>query len=543
MAYVNSFKDTFALDILEYLGIVRIDLLSPQACISKSTANGVNCTPSTTSASESFKAGSYMEIRKPNGGVDVEKNDPFIVDWNGLDDPDIPTNWSRRKKTLCVLQVMLLTCVTYMGASIYIPGQIEIQEEFHVGHVVGTLNLSMYVLGYGLGPMIFSPLSEVSTFGRQHIYMVTFIMFTIIQVGAATVQNIGGLVVLRFIAGLLCSPPLATGAASMGDIVGSQNVSKFVGLWAVGCLAAPVIAPLLGACMVVAKDWRYIFWLMLWICALTSLILAFFFPETSHQNILYRRAARIRKITGDSRYHTEQESIDRQVEPKAFLLDTFYRPFKIIALEYSVLAFDVYTALAYGAFYLFFEAFPIVFGEMYHFSLIEQGLAYMGFCVGCVVAYSVLYLFIVKVIDPKINSPDFKPETFLLLPMWVCWGLPFSLFFFGWTAGVHWILPIIAQIFFVLNVFNLFQCAFSYLAVCFPRYYASVMAGNGLFRAVFACAFPLFGRAMYNNLGSEKYPVGWGSSLVGFFGAAMAVIPFVLYKSGSMLRGRSQFAG
>lgn len=42
-----------------------------------------------------------------------------------------------------------------MGSSIYTPGQEYIQEEFHVGHVVATLNLSLYVLGYGLGPIIF----------------------------------------------------------------------------------------------------------------------------------------------------------------------------------------------------------------------------------------------------------------------------------------------------------------------------------------------------------------------------------------------------
>lgn len=532
-------------DILEVLGQINVNLASQRRALHDAFSDKEDSSVTTSGpvASRNGTNEIYMEGKaKGNCGDENQQDDMFLVDWNGPDDPDIPLNWDVGKKTVVILEVMLLTCVTYMGASIYIPGQEEIQEEFRVGHVVGTLNMSMYVLGYGLGPMIFSPLSEVSTIGRQQIYMITFIIFMVIQAGAATVQNIGGLVVIRFFSGVFCSPALATGAASMGDIVGPEKISKYVGLWAVGCLAAPVIAPLLGACMVIAKGWRYIFWLLMWICAVTFIILAFFFPETSHENILYRRAIMLRKITGDNRYHTRQERLDANIKPKQFLLDTFYRPFKIIAVEYSVLAFDIYTALAYGAFYLFFEAFPIVFGEMYHFSLIEQGLAYMGFCVGCVVAYTVLFVFITRVIDPRIKEDNFRPETFLILPMWVCWGMPFSLFFFGWTAGVHWILPIIAQIFFVLNVFNLFQCSFSYLAVCFPKYYASVMAGNGLFRAVFACAFPLFGRAMYKNLGTTKYPVAWGSSLIGFFGVGLAAIPFIMYKNGSKLRGRSRYA-
>lgn len=52
--------------------------------------------------------------------------------------------------------------------------------KFSMGHVVGTLNLSIYVLRYGPEPMIISPLSQVITTGRQQIYMTTFMVFMII---------------------------------------------------------------------------------------------------------------------------------------------------------------------------------------------------------------------------------------------------------------------------------------------------------------------------------------------------------------------------
>lgn len=355
-------------------------------------------------------------------------------------------------------------------------------------------------------------------------------------------KNIGGLVVLRFISGVLCSPSLATGAGSMGDMISPEIVPIFIGLWAIGAVAAPVLAPLLGAAMVVAKGWRFIFWLLMWLSAATLIVLAVFFPETQHANILHRRANRIRKQTGDNRFYTRQEKIDSEIHIRDFILDTLYRPFALMVLEPAVLAFDVYIALCYGAFYLFFEAFPIVFIGIYNFTLVEMGVAYMGFCVGCVIAYLVLLVFLAKVIAPKFKNGTFQPEDFLLLAMGLCWSLPLSLFLFGWAAGVHWILPIIAQIFFVLNVFNLFQATFAYLAICYPRYLASVFASNAFCRSVFACAFPLFGKAMYDNLGSEKYPVGWGSSLVGFFCIGLATIPFIFYKFGPYLRGKSKYA-
>ncbi|ANB15489.1 Flr1p [Sugiyamaella lignohabitans] len=270
--------------------------------------------------------------------------------------------------------------------------------------------------------------------------------------------------------------------------------------------------------------------------------MSFFFPETLHSNILHRRANRIRRETGDNRYYTVGELEQKDKNWVATLKETTYRPLVLIMTEPGILAFDCYIALVYGAFYLFFEAFPIVFSGIYHFSLIELGLAYFGFMVGCVIAFGILIVFMNVIVDPRERAGTYLPEHFLILAMWVCLLLPMSLFLFGWTAKVHWILPVISEAFFVMGAFNIFQCGFGYLAKSYPRYLASVFAGNALVRSSFACAFPLFGQAMYDKLAIEGYPVAWGSSLLGFLSLGMAVIPFVMYRYGSMLRGRSKYA-
>lgn len=277
--------------------------------------------------------------------------------------------------------------------------------------------------------------------------------------------------------------------------------------------------------------------------AATFILLAFFFPETQHHNILYRRALKLRKETGDERYYTEQDRLDRQIDAKTFLVNnTLYRPFKMIIKEPALLAFDLYISVLYGCFYLFFEAFPIVFVGIYQFTLVEMGLAYMGFCVGCFLAYGLFGVLNKKIIVPRFRNGTLTPEVFLTMAMCVSWSLPLSLFLFGWTAQVHWILPIISEIFFVIAAFNIFQATFAYLATCYPKHVASVFAGNSFCRSLFACAFPLFGRGMYNNLAIKNYPVAWGSSLVGFFTLILAAIPFVLYKWGPSLRARSSYA-
>jgi DHA1 family multidrug resistance protein-like MFS transporter len=547
--YIDTFRNTLVVDILEAIGLVQLEpnfrpqppsrpsqLALPSPASSSTTGSEVDVEVDV----EKDAAGSDQQSRTESSTV--EDTNPFLVDWNGPDDIENPKNWPRWKKGLVVFQAMFLTSVTYAGSSIYTPGQLQIQEDFKVGHVVATLNLSIYVLGYGIGPMIFSPLSEVATLGRNHIYMVTLFLFFMLQIPAALANSIGGLIVIRFITGFLSSPAVSTVGATLGDFISPDVLPKFIGLWAVGAVAAPVLAPLLGAAMVDAESWRFIFWLLMWLCAFAFLILSFFFPETLASNLLHRRANRLRKQTGDARYYTTAEVETKNVHIGPFLKETFWRPFAMIIEEPGVLAFDIYIALAYGTFYLFFEAFPIVFSGVYHFTLVETGLAYFGFCVGCALAYGVLIVFLNVVVTPRVMAGTFSPEHFLILAMWVCFFLPAALLLFGWGASTFWIVPVISEVLFVLAVFNIFQCGFGYLAMNYPRYLASVYAGNALIRSSFACAFPLFGQAMYDALATPRFPVAWGSTLLAFVTLVMAAIPFVLYRFGAMLRGRSKYA-
>ena len=69
-----------------------------------------------------------------------------------------------------------------------------------------------------LNLQILSPLQELPSLGRNPVYITTIILFAVLQIPTALSNNIAGLLVLRFIAGFLGSPALATGGASVGDM-------------------------------------------------------------------------------------------------------------------------------------------------------------------------------------------------------------------------------------------------------------------------------------------------------------------------------------
>lgn len=59
-----------------------------------------------------------------------------------------------------LIRPSLYTFAVYLGSSVYSPAIPHVMEIFGVGETAGSLGLSLYVLGYGIGPMLFSPLSE-----------------------------------------------------------------------------------------------------------------------------------------------------------------------------------------------------------------------------------------------------------------------------------------------------------------------------------------------------------------------------------------------
>jgi MFS family permease len=82
-------------------------------------------------------------------------------------DPGNPKNWSKAFKWYCTM-VVALTCFVVAFASSVITADIPgVMEEFGVSEEVALVSISLFVVGFGIGPMVFAPLSEV--YGRRVI--------------------------------------------------------------------------------------------------------------------------------------------------------------------------------------------------------------------------------------------------------------------------------------------------------------------------------------------------------------------------------------
>ncbi|QIX02203.1 hypothetical protein AMS68_007720 [Peltaster fructicola] len=474
--------------------------------------------------------------------VDGEKGkDIHLVSWYGDDDPENPMNWSHAKKYFVTFQICLLTVSVYIGSSIYTAGLMDVTEIFGVSQVAATLGLCLFVAGYGLGPMLWSPMSEIPAVGRNPVYIGTLVVFVALQVPTALATNFGMLLAFRFLTGFFGSPILATGGASLGDIYSPKKRAYAMSVWGLFAVCGPTLGPVVSGFAVMyapigggfTAPWTWPIWELMFLSAFCLVFLFFFFPETSANNLLVRRARRLRKLTGDDRIKCQPELMAEEMTGKDIVMMSLVRPFTLNFTEPMVFLLNLYIALIYGLLYIWFESFPIVFVEGYGFSLGTEGLAFLGILVGAVITIPPFFLYLRYSLEPQFDeNGDIQPEKRLYTSCVGAFCIPICLFWFGWSAGnTHWIMPIIGSAFFSIGAFLLFNSILNYLPDAYPEYAASVLAGNDFMRSSFGAGFPLFASAMYNNLG-----VGWASSTLAFISIAFIPIPFILIKVGPTLR-------
>lgn len=175
----------------------------------------------------------------------------------------------------------------------------------------------------------------------------------------------------------------------------------------------------------------------------------FLLPETSGANILHNRAKRLRRLTGNGRF--KSQSADHTTQDHLMVLA---RAFTLTFTEPIVLFMDLYTGLLYGVLFIWFESFPIVFGDIYGFDIGQQGLVFLGIFVGSFISAPLTILWIRAKIVPKIASPDFRPEMLLPPAFAGCLAFPICLFWYGWSArqSIHWIMPVIGSGFFGIGM-------------------------------------------------------------------------------------------
>ncbi|KAK9370950.1 major facilitator superfamily domain-containing protein [Lipomyces kononenkoae] len=445
-----------------------------------------------------------------------------------IGDPENPMNWNTTFKWFITMLVSVLVIAVAFGSSCVTGGLGLIEEKYNVSLEVSILTCSVMVIGFAVGPLAWSPLSE--QYGRRPIYVFSLFLYTIFNIPCALSPNIGGLLACRFLCGVFASSGLVLAGGTIADIWPMAHRGNAIAYFAAAPYAGPVFGPLIcGWINVGSHRLDLIFWVnMAFSGAMFIAISAI--PETYAPVILKRRAAKLRKETGNSNIMTEQE---RLKAPLSEIIRTvLVRPILLIMTEPVLDLMNTYIILIYSLLYAFFFAYPVIFQELYGYNDGMIGLMFIPILIGAMLALVTTPL-LEKLYTKTISRRRPTPEDRLIGSMIGAPFVPIALFILGATSYKHiiWVGPSSAGLAFGYGMVLIYFSVNNYIIDSYEKCAASALAAKVFTRSAGGAAFPLFTTQMYQNLGLQ-----WASWLLAFISLAMVTIPFGFYRYGSHLR-------
>jgi multidrug resistance protein len=148
-----------------------------------------------------------------------------------------------------------------LGATMFAPGVKQAMQDLNsTNGVLAPLAVSIYILGWALGPLVVAPLSEVR--GRWIVYSTCNILFVVFTVACALSTDVSMLITFRFFAGAMGSAPLTIGGGTISDLIPVEKRGIALSLFMLGPVLGPSVGPAAGGYLTQVLGWRWIFWIL-----------------------------------------------------------------------------------------------------------------------------------------------------------------------------------------------------------------------------------------------------------------------------------------
>lgn len=462
----------------------------------------------------------------------------YAVDFEGPDDPLNPLNWPLKKKVFTGFCLAYATFILTWASSIYSVTIPEMKEKFGLGQAPAALGISLYVLGFAVGPILWGPASEI--YGRKPPLLISTCLFLVFNFWCAGADHFYQIMLYRFALGALGSAPLVNTAASFADFLPQSIRGVGSALFGLCVMGGPSLAPAIGGFITASfLGWRWTSYIT-GIMSAVSVLLLILLPESYHPVILAKKAKKLRQETGNNFIYAEHENL--QVDVEAIFQKVLATPIKMLFKEPCLLLMSVYHGFVYGILYMFLECVPLIFSK-YGWEQRHVDLPYLAMFVGCLIT-CLLNIF---VFDRKFRRdlgrsgkkvfPEFR------LPLMIFGGItfPIGLFWMCWTGAyaphVHWLAPLFGLGVTGMGLMAIFNPIFSYIVDTYLYRSASAIAANTFLRSSMGAAFPIFATPMFNNLGIQ-----WAGTLLGCLAVLLAPMPILFYRYGPKLRAMSSYA-
>jgi len=167
---------------------------------------------------------------------------------------------SSSNSTGFVLLLAALSAFAPLSIDMYLPSLPTLVQAFGTEMGQVQLTLSAFLIGFGIGQLIYGPLSD--RYGRRPPLLIGLGLYALTSAGCALGQSIETMIGLRFLQGMTaCAGPVIV-RAMIRDRFDATQGAQMLSLVFMVMTMAPLVAPLIGGWILIGLGWQAIFWVL-----------------------------------------------------------------------------------------------------------------------------------------------------------------------------------------------------------------------------------------------------------------------------------------
>ena len=186
----------------------------------------------------------------------------------------------------------VLVALGPLTIDMYLPALPKIADDLSVSSSVAQLTLTGTLAGLALGQLIVGPLSD--SLGRRRPLMAGIVLHMLASLVCLFAPNIAVLGVARGLQGMGAAAAMVVAIAVVGDLYADSVAATVMSRLMLVLGVAPVVAPSLGAAVLLKASWHWVFAALVVLAGGLLLLAALALPETLPAS--HRRPLKVRSI-------------------------------------------------------------------------------------------------------------------------------------------------------------------------------------------------------------------------------------------------------
>lgn len=193
-----------------------------------------------------------------------------------------------------IIILIIISSFASMGAVIFAPALPEIARYFHISEGHSQLTITLFLLGYALGQLIYGPLAN--RLGRKPAFYIGILIATLgslISIASEPLHSFTALIIGRLLEALGSSAGLVISFTIIGDHYYPEQARRIVAYLMLAFAIVPGVATFIGGVLVTHYHWISCFYFLL-VYGLLLFIPAYCLLETATE--LKKDALQLRQI-------------------------------------------------------------------------------------------------------------------------------------------------------------------------------------------------------------------------------------------------------